>query len=356
VADSFDKGAEGERIVAAAVAPLEREGWRMLHDRHRPGGGQIDHIAIGPPGVAIIDAKRWTASATITADRRLVSGKDDHTPMVERLDETIELVRAILKEDGARVAVRGCVVMTSDSDRDFKVRDLGDIRVLGVDGLAAELRRARGDLEAGLVDAISDTLAAAFPSASAPAPSPLPVEGVPGPAAPSALFEKAQRFYYLRRWKKGGHDRFYLRNSDGQPLGWTDINTNSMSIECHGEEAKFAEALLAAADPKGMALSAKELPKVATRLRGGRLLSRFARLHTSVLVGQEWRAFGKRRLYGTLIDPSDRAWALGYIDLNTGELHPNGTDPLSKDRAPAGRYLEYLLYKMPADPPPKTKR
>ena len=43
---------------------------------------------------------------------------------------------------------------------------------------------------------------------------------------------------------------------------------------------------------------------MATRLWGGRLLSKIARSHTSFLVGQEWRAFGKQRLYCTLIDPS----------------------------------------------------
>lgn len=355
VADNYAKGAEGERIVAAAVAPLEQQGWHFLHDRRGPFGGNIDHLAIGPPGVAILDAKRWTAPATITVDRRLVSGKDDHSPMIERLNETIEFVRAVLRAEGARVAVRGCVVMTSDGDRGFAVRDLGDIRVLGVDGLVAELQRARGDLSASLVDAIAERLATEFPSVSAPLPPPPSTHGVDGPMAPSALFEKAQRFYYLRAWKKGGHHRLYLRNSDGETLGWTDVSTNAVSIECQGDEARFAEVLLAAADPTGMKLTADDLPKVATQLRGGRLLSRVARLHTSVLVGQEWRRYDKHRLYGTLIDPSDRSWNLGHIDLKTRTVHPSSSGPLSKERGPAEDYLKYLLYKMPPEPA-KAKR
>ena len=62
-----------------------------------------------------------------------------------------------------------------------------------------------------------------------------------------------------------------------------------------------------------MKLAPGDLPKVATRLWGGRLLSKIARSHTSVLVGQEWRAFGKQRLYCTLIDPSVSTFHLSYL-------------------------------------------
>jgi len=356
VADNYVKGAEGERMVAEALAPLERQGWLFLHDRRHPSGGNVDHIAIGPPGVAILDSKRWTAPVTITPDRRLVASKYDHTGDVTKLNDLLDFVRSMFRQDGARVAVRGCIVLAGNQDRAREVRDLGDIRIVGVDGVAKELLRARGDLDASMVAALHQTLAVTFPPVSAPLPPPPGEHSAPEPEAPSPLFEKAQNFYYLRPWRKGGHNRLYLRNSDGVTLGWTDVNTNSLSIECTGSEAKLVEALLSAADSTGVKLTASNLPKVATRLRGGRLLSKIALMHMSVLVGQEWRRYDKHRLYGTLIDPSATSWALGYVDLKTRTSHPTSDGNLSDTRGPAKRYLDYLLLKMPPDPAPKTKR
>ena len=52
-------GAEGERKLGAGLDGLVDEGVMSLHDRLRPGTrGNIDHLAIGPSGVWVIDAKR----------------------------------------------------------------------------------------------------------------------------------------------------------------------------------------------------------------------------------------------------------------------------------------------------------
>ena len=60
-------GAEGERQVAATLETLAPYGWTALHDLHWPGRPQanIDHIAIGPGGVAIIDAKNWSGHVAV---------------------------------------------------------------------------------------------------------------------------------------------------------------------------------------------------------------------------------------------------------------------------------------------------
>lgn len=64
---AWAQGAEGERQVADALAPLAQFGWTALHDVRWPGRrlANIDHIAIGPGGVVIIDAKNWTGNVTI---------------------------------------------------------------------------------------------------------------------------------------------------------------------------------------------------------------------------------------------------------------------------------------------------
>lgn len=64
---NWAQGAEGERQVAAALEPLRQFGWIALHDVHWPGRPQanIDHVAIGPGGVVVIDAKNWTGTVAL---------------------------------------------------------------------------------------------------------------------------------------------------------------------------------------------------------------------------------------------------------------------------------------------------
>ena len=65
---TYSQGAEGERLVAQTLGFVERYGWTSLHDVHWPGRPQanIDHIAVGPGGVVVIDAKNWTGEVKVT--------------------------------------------------------------------------------------------------------------------------------------------------------------------------------------------------------------------------------------------------------------------------------------------------
>ncbi len=57
---SWRQGAKGEQQTARLLAKLEREGWRVLHDLAIPGSRvNVDHLAIGPGGVWVIDSKLW---------------------------------------------------------------------------------------------------------------------------------------------------------------------------------------------------------------------------------------------------------------------------------------------------------
>jgi hypothetical protein len=54
-------GARSEDQVRRALAALEAEGWRLRHSIRWPGGGDIDHVAIAPTGVAFaIETKTRT--------------------------------------------------------------------------------------------------------------------------------------------------------------------------------------------------------------------------------------------------------------------------------------------------------
>ena len=57
---AWRRGAVGERRTARLLASLERCGWAVLHDLAIPGSkANLDHLVIGPGGVAVIDSKQY---------------------------------------------------------------------------------------------------------------------------------------------------------------------------------------------------------------------------------------------------------------------------------------------------------
>ncbi len=54
--DRHDRGATGEEQVGGLLESLPGSDWRVLHDV-RIGRGNVDHIAIGPPGVFTVETK-----------------------------------------------------------------------------------------------------------------------------------------------------------------------------------------------------------------------------------------------------------------------------------------------------------
>lgn len=66
-AEMFEKGAQGERVVAGLLAQLPPD-WFVLNDIAWPGRqrANIDHVVVGPTGIYVIDAKNWDGSVTIS--------------------------------------------------------------------------------------------------------------------------------------------------------------------------------------------------------------------------------------------------------------------------------------------------
>jgi hypothetical protein len=61
-----DRGATAEEEVGAILDALTPHGWRVMHDIDT-GHGNIDHVAVGPPGVFTIETK--SRGGTIDVDR-----------------------------------------------------------------------------------------------------------------------------------------------------------------------------------------------------------------------------------------------------------------------------------------------
>jgi hypothetical protein len=106
-ARTWQRGAHGERHTARLLDRLTRDGFVIFHDLAVPDSpANVDHLAIGPTGVFVIDSKQWTGSVHQSADGL---AWHNHYP----LDRTLETVRweaqVIGRLLGTRIAALLCV-------------------------------------------------------------------------------------------------------------------------------------------------------------------------------------------------------------------------------------------------------
>src|SRR3954447_6799771 len=69
-ADMWERGADGEAATATALHGLTQQGWVVFHDVRWPGRqrANIDHIAVGPSGVFVVDSKNWSGDVRVVSD------------------------------------------------------------------------------------------------------------------------------------------------------------------------------------------------------------------------------------------------------------------------------------------------
>jgi hypothetical protein len=91
---AWRRGAEGEERAGRRLEKLlQGSGVELLHDRRLPGSrANIDHLAVGPTGVTVIDTKRWRGRVRVRDGRLWVAGSD-RTRIVEGVRRQIEVVR-----------------------------------------------------------------------------------------------------------------------------------------------------------------------------------------------------------------------------------------------------------------------
>jgi len=106
-------GAEGEQRVAEVMATAT--GVEVLHDRRVPGSkANIDHIVVGPKGVFVVDAKKYTGEIEVRdvgglfkVDLRLYVNNRDRTSTVDGVLGQLEVVRTALADAYPNVPVSG---------------------------------------------------------------------------------------------------------------------------------------------------------------------------------------------------------------------------------------------------------
>jgi hypothetical protein len=94
---------------------LERHGWVVLHDLAVPGSrANIDHLAIGPGGVFVIDSKLYTGRLHLAPGGSLWHGRYPMAPVLRALRFEAGQAAQILAAPGVEVvplvAVHGASV------------------------------------------------------------------------------------------------------------------------------------------------------------------------------------------------------------------------------------------------------
>ena len=170
---SWSQGASGERRTAARLEKhLAGHPVKLLHDRRIPGHGKanLDHLAVGPGGVTVIDSKTHRGEVRVErvgglfTDRHsiLKIGGRDQTKLIDGVERQVKLVTAALTRAGyGDLDIRGSLCFP-DPDG-LPLRQLS-VRRIVIDGPKpiAKLARRAGPLSTEQVDQLARQLAALF--------------------------------------------------------------------------------------------------------------------------------------------------------------------------------------------------
>jgi hypothetical protein len=166
---AWARGAGGEEAVAASLAERCKDTVVLLHDRRVPGSrANIDHIAVAPSGVWVIDSKRYKGKVAVSRPlfgkpKLMIAGRDK-TKLADGLATQVALVQAALQETAADVPVHGAMC--------FIDADLPLVGTLKLNGFALLYRKAlarrlnaNGPLGRETAQSIATQLAERFPPA-----------------------------------------------------------------------------------------------------------------------------------------------------------------------------------------------
>jgi hypothetical protein len=96
---AWRRGAAGERRTARLLAALERHGWAVLHDLALPGSrANLDHLAIGPGGVFVIDSKHYRGRLQLDPSGRLWHGRYPLAPALRAISFEADQAALVLTD------------------------------------------------------------------------------------------------------------------------------------------------------------------------------------------------------------------------------------------------------------------
>jgi hypothetical protein len=114
--------------VADVLRHKRHDGWKVVHGTSLAQGRRIDHIAVGPGGVVVVETK-WRRDPTV-GDLEWAAAK------VQRNQRTVS---AVLRPVLGEVPVVPVIVTASATESNAVPAYVGGVRVLAVEDLAAWL-------------------------------------------------------------------------------------------------------------------------------------------------------------------------------------------------------------------------
>ena len=168
---AFHQGAVAERAVADSLSNRTAGSPVItLHNRGMPGGrGDIDHVAIAPSGVYVIDTKDWKGKVEVQTPwfgtaKLLIRGRD-RTKLIDGLERQIAAVRDALDRDGHHeIPIRGVLCFTQADLPFLRTQKLRGHLLLYRKALAKQLN-ADGPLDTPVLENLARHLAVALPPA-----------------------------------------------------------------------------------------------------------------------------------------------------------------------------------------------
>jgi hypothetical protein len=101
---AWRRGAAGERRTARLLGPLERHGWVVLHDLAVPNSAaNLDHLAIGPGGVFVIDSKQYRGRLHLDPTGRLWHDRYPLDPALRAVSFAADQAALVLPDPGVVV-------------------------------------------------------------------------------------------------------------------------------------------------------------------------------------------------------------------------------------------------------------
>jgi hypothetical protein len=168
---AWDTGGRGEQIVGRSLDSRTAKGPTIiLHDRRMPRSrANIDHLAIAPSGVYVIDAKAIKGNVRVARSlfgkpKLIVAGRNRPT-LVAGLDRQVDAVRHVLVELGRdEVPVSGVFCFTK---ADLPLLGAGQIRGHQLRHCRATARKLNrsGPYSRDAIKQIAQALGLAFPRA-----------------------------------------------------------------------------------------------------------------------------------------------------------------------------------------------
>ena len=104
---AWERGAVGEERLGARLDSLADLGIAVLHDRRIPGSkANIDHVAITPSGIWVIDAKRYKGRPELKIEggifrprvEKLLVGRRDCTKLVDGVLKQVEVISSVVPD------------------------------------------------------------------------------------------------------------------------------------------------------------------------------------------------------------------------------------------------------------------